>query len=642
MMRMNSLKSKLSMTILLLAAPMFIVSLGMLFTESRTMIRKEAVGRATSVLNSAKEHMFQYMQTIETATNANSLFIAGCRSADSLFFLTRYIVGINGNIDGCSISMEPYYFPEYGRNYSAYTVRQTREGRPDTLLTVVERPYDYFDKEWYKAPMEKGTACWVEFFDEADTLEVTISGMVVSYCKPIYDAAGNAVAVVSTDVSLKHLAMSVNKEHPYPNSYFIMLGKDGHYFIHPDSTRLFTQTIFSDAKTGVDDGLAQLGTEMTKGGEGSLFLDVEGTPSLVVYQPVPGTDWSLAIVCPDSDILDGYHQLAYILVPLLVLGMMFILLLCYHAVADAMGPLEELLEKTQAVAGGDMEVHIGHSGRQDAVGRLQNSFASMLQSLKFHIGSVRYSTEMAQQRYEELEKATRLAEEAERQKTTFIQNVTHQIRTPLNIIMGFAQILSNKQMTALTDEEMKSITQTMDYNSRLLNRIVLMLFDSSDTGFLQELNSHKADKVTCNSVARDAVGFVAAHFPHVRIHFHTELDDSFSLQTNVLYLARSLRELLFNAAKYSDGNNVSLSVEADDKVRFIVQDTGKGIDRDDHKRMFTLFAKVDDLSEGLGLGLPLVKRHVMNLGGDLFLDAAYHDGCRFVIELPLPTAAAAS
>ena len=51
--------------------------------------------------------------------------------------------------------------------------------------------------------------------------------------------------------------------------------------------------------------------------------------------------------------------------------------------------------------------------------------------------------------------------------------------------------------------------------------------------------------------------------------------------------------------------------------------------------MFKFFTKVDDLSEGLGLGLPLAKRHAINLGGDLTLDDNYHDGCRFIIELPL-------
>jgi signal transduction histidine kinase len=69
-------------------------------------------------------------------------------------------------------------------------------------------------------------------------------------------------------------------------------------------------------------------------------------------------------------------------------------------------------------------------------------------------------------------------------------------------------------------------------------------------------------------------------------------------------------------------------------VRFIVEDTGSGIAEEDVNRLFEMFTKVNDLSEGLGLGLALSKRHIRNLGGDLFFDLDYHNGCRFIIELP--------
>ena len=81
---------------------------------------------------------------------------------------------------------------------------------------------------------------------------------------------------------------------------------------------------------------------------------------------------------------------------------------------------------------------------------------------------------------------------------------------------------------------------------------------------------------------------------------------------------------------------MSISItHTDTTVRFIVEDRGKGISQADHDLMFKFFAKVDDLSEGLGLGLPLAKRHVQTLGGDLILDETFTDGCRFIIELPL-------
>ena len=70
-------------------------------------------------------------------------------------------------------------------------------------------------------------------------------------------------------------------------------------------------------------------------------------------------------------------------------------------------------------------------------------------------------------------------------------------------------------------------------------------------------------------------------------------------------------------------------------IRYIIEDTGKGISEADREQIFKFFTKVDDLSEGLGLGLPLAKRHAQTLGGDLILDTDYHDGCRFILELPL-------
>lgn len=69
-------------------------------------------------------------------------------------------------------------------------------------------------------------------------------------------------------------------------------------------------------------------------------------------------------------------------------------------------------------------------------------------------------------------------------------------------------------------------------------------------------------------------------------------------------------------------------------VRFIVEDTGPGIPEEKIDRLFMPFTKVNDLSEGLGLGLPLVMRHVRNLKGDVFIDTTYHLGCRIIVELP--------
>ena len=117
---------KLSIGILLLAIPIFVVSLGILFTQSRHMIRLEAVGRANSVLNSTMQRISRNLLTIETATNAYSWLIERSLQPDSLLSYSRRVVQLNPHIDGCSISAEPDVFPQYGKYFSVYTNAPTK------------------------------------------------------------------------------------------------------------------------------------------------------------------------------------------------------------------------------------------------------------------------------------------------------------------------------------------------------------------------------------------------------------------------------------------------------------------------------------------------------------------------------------
>lgn len=367
------LSTKLSLGLLLLAMPIFVLSLGLLFERSRDEVKSEATEHAESVLNTSMQRLRRYMNALETATNINAWEVTAYMNPDSILRLTNRIVRLNPNVDGCSVSAEPNVFPKYGRYYSAYSIQ---EG--DSVITVVEEEYEYFQKVWYKTPRDKGQPCWVDYYDESDSLEVTLAGILASYCKPIYNADSVMVAVISSDLSLYRLSKVITQEKPYPHSYFMMLGEEGRFLIHPDSTRLFTQTIFSGADPRQEADLIALGHEMTAGKCGNMAVNIDGVPCQVCYQNVPGTPWSLAIVCPHNDILGSYHRLVYIILSILVLGLVLILVLCHRTVAHAIRPLNQLLSKTQSLIGGKMEAHIPKSQREDAVGRLQNSFATML------------------------------------------------------------------------------------------------------------------------------------------------------------------------------------------------------------------------------------------------------------------------
>ena len=625
----QSLSWKLSLGILLMAIPIFALSIGFLFIHSREKVKKEATEHAASVVNTTMQHITRFMDIVETATDVNDWEATANLQPDSLLAISRSIVVLNGHIDGCSISTEPNIFPKYGRNFSAYTVRES-----DTITTVIEEPYEYFEKVWYKTPHLQGKPCWVVYYDESDSLSLTLDGMIASYSKPLYNDEKQFVGVISTDLSLIRLSKVITSETPYEGSYFMMTGDEGRYFLHPDTAQLFTNTIYSDANPRENADIFALGHEMTTGKTGSMSVRINGEQCLVSYQAVPGTNWSLALVSPERSILRYYNRMNYIIAPLFFIGLLLVMLFSSVTVAHAIHPLNKLTGNLHRIAQGHYDQQIPRSPTNDVVGRLQNSFAAMQDSLNNHVNEIRQMNEEASRRNEELVHTSELAKASSQQKTLFIQNVSHQIRTPLNIIMGFAQILKESK-GLMPDEEAKNITDMMRHNAVLLNRMVLMLADCSARGVTQELYASKNEEVSCLEVAQESIAKARENYPDIDFRLTVDLPDDFSISANHHYLMLSVRELLINAANHSTGGYAWLRVtEYLSKIRFIVQDEGPGIPKKECERMFEMFTKVNDLSEGLGLGLALARRHIPNLGGDVFIDETYNNGCRMIIELP--------
>ena len=635
----QSLSTKLSLSIMLMAIPIFVLTLGFLLVQSGYFIREEAQKRVNSVLNTTMLRVSNFMSTVETSTNANVWLMEENFNPDSLEVISRRIVMMNRNVNGCSVCVEPDLFPQCGRFFSIYT---TFDG--DSIVSVRETNYEYFDKVWYKTPLDSGKACWVDPFFNHSESTLNLTNATAYYSKPIYQGK-HRVGVITTDLSFRQLTETIFEvDQPYPHGYFMLLGSDGRYFIHPDTTRLFRKTIFSDTDPSVNSDLILLGHEMISGGQGSMHATIDGQYCHVCYRRVPGTNWSLALVCPDSDILEGYHHLAYIIVILTFVGLLTILVLCHRMVGHTIRPLNRLLNMSRQIATGHTDKHIPHTEREDDIGLLQNSFATMQHSLNENNDDIHRASEEVKHHNEELVLATRQTEDMVYKKATFIKNVLQQIRIPLDVIMGHAHAVrdsldsvqdASKDHTPLPKKDVATIASMMKQSSVRLNRMVLMLFDISDVTLSEELKLHRDDKVSCNEVVRECISHTLTHFPDLPIRFDSELPDSFRILTNQLYLMRTLRELLYNSAKYSDGQHISIRVyQTETTVRFIFEDVGPGLPEDAQDAIFLPYAKTDDLMNGLGLGLPLAKRHALSLGGNITLDTTYHDGCRLIAEMP--------
>lgn len=626
----RSFPTKISINMFFVAVLVFVLISGVFMTISWRHFHVVAMDNASEALNTAVARAERYLRSVETVTDLTAQMVEEDFYPDSLMAYSRRVVEKSGFISGCSITAQPDMFAEHGRYFSVYTVRKR-----DTVITAVEDEYEYFDYEWYRKAAVSGQAVWVDPFFDNNAGSLSADHMIASYCRPLYDKKNRLIGVISTDMSLPEFSMALSSIKPYPNSYLILLGKDGRYYAHRDSTKIVNQTIF-DLTNGryYPDKLA-LGYEMTAGHSGRMHADVAGVKSLICYQPVPGTNWSAALISPERAVLHGYKSLNISVLIIIFIGLFIIFVICRRTVVQAFVPLRLLEEQAQRMADGDYSTVIVRGSENSVVGQLQNSFADMQETLRRQIRDLNAAIAKSEKRNDELQKANAALDEAIRRQNEFVSNMTHQIRTPLNLIMGFSQLL-RESGEGISAEEKQALLHVIDYHTMTLRRMSLMLYDSSDRGYHDEMLSIKEEDVSCNEVARECIGYVDHYFQGVSVKFETEVEDSFTIRTDHLYLMRSIREILYNSAKYSDKKNISLRVRAvDNAVQFVFEDTGPGIPPQYQEYIFTPFSKSDDLSEGLGLGLPLTKRHIILLGGTLELDARYHQGCRFIIVMPL-------
>ena len=387
----QSLSRRLSLWIVLLATLIFIIAVGYMFTESRRAVRREAIDHATELLNSTALRVNSILDRVQTATNNMDWLVSRhLDGPDSMFVYSRRILENNPELNGCSISFEPYYFKEKGQYFSAFSLNEN-----DTIMTTQEgsSQYQYFYFDWYQQAKLRQAPCWTEpFTDDNPGNEIVASQTITSYCKPLYDKNGTFVGVMSVDLALSWLSKTISAVKPYPNSYSIMLGRGGTFFVHPDSTKLSVQTIFTETLEKPNPKLTALGKAMLAGEEGMMELVIDGKDSYVFYKPLSDTGWSTAIICPESDIFGGYVRLQHIVICILIIGLLLMLWTLSKILNRELQPLGVLAKQAETIAGGNFNESLPTTDRIDEIGKLSLSFSEMQASLVKYIDELTVTT----------------------------------------------------------------------------------------------------------------------------------------------------------------------------------------------------------------------------------------------------------
>jgi len=221
-------------------------------------------------------------------------------------------------------------------------------------------------------------------------------------------------------------------------------------------------------------------------------------------------------------------------------------------------------------------------------------------------------------------------------KTEFLASASHELRTPLNGIIGFSQLLRDGKLGEISDVQAEALDDVLSSSGHLLGLIGGLLdVTRAEAGYLE----FAPEPVVLDEVLGDVRTGLAALADAKRITVTTAVDAD--LPPTLLLDPMRLRQVLFNflsnALKHTpEGGAVTIGAEVVRRtVRLTVSDNGPGVDPAKEAELFTRYAKLDDTTEGTGLGLAVTRQIVEAQGGQVGCSSVPGQGATFYADLPL-------
>lgn len=450
----RTLSLRLSLIMVCAIALLLSAALIVMLQYSRNVIRTDAMKDAEHTLEGTSTHIDNIMLSVEqTAGNFYYDLMRHVNEPDRMEDYCRELVMSNRYIVGCVIAFEPYYYSAREKAMT-YVRRAVRGGNWldddfDLLETLHSVPgKHYTELPWYTETMEVNRACWIEPVKGGKPDDA-----LISFCLPIYDFKGRKfearedlkpVGVVRVIVPLVRLTDFIHRAKPSANGYSVLLGKEGEYIVHPDTTKLMYETVFTQTEHGADPSVLKAAQAMVAGESGFMPFKMNGEEWYVIYKPferskAPGRimtslGWSVGVAYPDSDIFSQYKKLLFYLYVIAFIGLFTFFVLCRLFTHRQLMPLTLLTVSAQRIAEGHYNETVPDTKRGDEIGQLQSHFQKMQEALAAHIGQEEQLSAQLQQRGEELQEAHRQAQEADRMKTSFLHYMTNQMVAPSDAI----------------------------------------------------------------------------------------------------------------------------------------------------------------------------------------------------------------
>ncbi len=577
-----------------------------------------------------------------------------------------------------------------GANFYSYNINET--GDRTTIVTVIKN-IDSRQHSSYKAAVKAGKPTWspvyVSFleptlivsaiqavYSDKNQLEgVLIAALRIDHIGRFLNSlkVGKSGQTFIIDRQGNLLATSTT-EKPFRTS-----GNDRQIFKLEESSNPLTQ---ATAKY-LNAHFQQLNIQKSE----LLKFEINGKRQflkVLPFQDGKGLDWLIVVVVPEADFTEEIDANTRTTIGLCFAALVVAVSIGIQTSRWVRNPILRLNTAAKNIAKGEWDKTVENE-RSDELGELAQSFNSMAQQLQQSFETLE---QRVRERTAELAVAKDKAEVANQAKSTFLANMSHELRSPLNAILGFSQLMTRSQ--TLSPEHQENISIISSSGEHLLTLINNVLDLSKIESGRTTLNPKKFDLYRLLNDLEDMFQ-LKAHDKHLQLVFDHSLDVPQYVETDELKLRQILINLLNNALKFTNEGGVSVRVskhssggnqQAESEknnrseelnnteisasnnlkqsqlshsenatyatkndysafayslfIHFEVEDTGPGIAANELDNLFEAFVQTQtgkDSQEGTGLGLPISRKFVELMGGEISVISAVAKGTNFKFDI---------
>lgn len=518
-------------------------------------------------------------------------------------FMKRIVVK-NDIFSGASLAFAPGVLNSQSKFYLSY-IYKNKDNKAE-----IDWSYNspqYFKESWYKIGITT-----TKKFEISPPYQDYLGKTWISVVSPII-RDDKPIGVATADMIIDSLRGYVLELQVGQHGYAYLITRDGTY-IGKDKDR--DKDLRRKISEEPDQKIKNMEEVIFKADEPG-FMELSKAKQFIAYAPVGETGFKLVLVYMEDEMLGVLYQgLLRNGIGFIVTIIIFIMILTFVINRRLVNPLAKLAKLAKRVGSGNLDPLPIHYQHNDEIGLVYHEFQDMIVSLKGARSDIESYTNSLATKNAELER--------------FTYTVSHDLRSPLITIKGFAGMITkeiNKGRYDRVPSDLQRIGNAADKMAELLNG----LLELSRIGRIANLS----ETISMTELAKQVIELLheSIQIKGIQIHIQENMPEVLGDKNRIREVIQNLVE---NAVKFMDNPVGEIRIgwlAKDEEQVYFVSDNGPGINPEYHEKIFSLFDKLDNNAEGSGIGLALVKRIIEYHGGEIWVESKPGFGTSFLFTI---------